>query len=310
MKDNELDLGQATPEDWTLTADEKLNFQSLFLLYLITEGKVLFPNFLTGRLRYIQKGIDLLEDKKLIFQKEEFDEKKVLGFKIGKADVSYVYEPSDEAFKIVKSYKKRYEEYIKLYDVYAYVDPEKGKFALNKYKKIKLKENGKELWWDYLNDDRWVDYRVPISVFKGLDPREFIFYSFIDEEKFMPHPDDDEHEWAETLFLGKIWDEMYHILDSSPLWEEQADSIEESKEIMETIINEGANVIKSQRKKLNKYIKEQNSKLYSFQDFEDLYKEEDPEQEYYFDDPVKYHGMHQYTPLGDPLFWLTAAVIL
>ncbi len=310
MKDNELEIGQSTPFDWGLSEEEKLNFQSLYILYIISEGKVLFPNYLPGRLRYIQKAIDFLEDKKFIIQKEEFDEKKVLGFTIGKSDIRYVYEATKEAKKVVQSYRKRYREYIRLYDVYAYIDPHAGKFAMNKYKKIMLTGGGKDAWWDYLNNERWIDYRIPVSVYKGLDPREFIFFSFIEEGRFVPDSDDIEHEWAEVLFLGKIWDEMYNILDNSPIWEEQGDNAEESKNIMETIIIEGADVIESQRKKLNKFIKNQNMMIGQIDGLEELYLEKEPEEEYYFEDPIYYHGMHQYTPLGDPLFWLTAAVIL
>ncbi len=310
MKDNELEVGQATPQMWTLSEDEKLNFQSLYILYLITEDKVQFPNFLAGRLKYIQKAIDFLEDKRFIVQKEEYDEKKVLGFTYSKSDISYVYEATDEARQVVKSYRDRYREYIKLYDVYAYVDPEQGKFAMSKYKKYMLKGSGKTAWWDYLNDERWEDYRIPVSVYKGLDPREFIFFSFIEEGRFMPEDDDNEHEWAEVLFLGKIWDEMYLILESAPRWEDLGDDDYTSEEIVETIIQEGAEVIKDQRKKLNSFIKQQNLVIGQIEGLEELYLEEDQEEEYYFEDPVYYHGMHQYTPLGDPLFWLTAAIII
>ena len=310
MKDNELEVGQATPQMWTLSDDEKLNFQSLYILYLITEDKVQFPNFLAGRLKYIQKAIDFLEDKRFIVQKEEYDEKKVLGFTYSKSDISYVYEATDEARQVVKSYRDRYREYIKLYDVYAYVDPEQGKFAMSKYKKHMLKGSGKTAWWDYLNDERWEDYRIPVSVYKGLDPREFIFFSFIEEGRFMPEDDDNEHEWAEVLFLGKIWDEMYLILESAPRWEDLGDDDYKSEDIVETIIQEGAEVIKDQRKKLNSFIKQQNIVIGQIEGLEELYLEEDQEEEYYFEDPVYYHGMHQYTPLGDPLFWLTAAIII
>jgi len=282
MKDNELKVGQKTPQDWTLSDEEKLNFQSLYILYLITEGKVLFSNFLAGRLKYIQKAIDFLEDQKLIVQKEEFDEKKVLGFTYSRSEISYVYEATQEAQQVIKSYRKRYREYIKLYDVYAYIDPEAGKFALSKYKKHMLKGRGKADWWDYLNDERWEDYRVPVSVYKGLDPREFMFFSFIEEGRFMPAEDDEEHEWAEVLFLGKIWDEMYEILESSVKWEEVAEDEKESAEIMETQID----------------------------GLEELYFEKEQAEEEYFEDPIYYHGMNQYTPLGDPLFWLTAAIII
>ncbi len=310
MKDNKLEIAQLTPKDWELTKDQKLNFQSLYILNLITEEQVLFPNFLTGRLRFAEDAIAFLEDSKLIYQEEQYDEKKVLGFSMGKSDIKYVYKATDEAFQVVKSYKKRYLEYLKLYDVYAYVDPEAGKFAMNKFKKIMLKEGGKEAWWDYLNNERWVDYRIPVATFKGIDPREFIFFSFIEEGKFAPSSENDENEWAEKLFLGSVWDDMYAILESAPIWEEQGDDLEESKEIMQEIISAGADVILSQRKKLDKYISQQNSKIAFFDEVADLMKEEDIDDEDYFDDPVHHHGMHQYTPLNDPLFWLTAAVVI
>lgn len=314
MKDKEKNIGQATPKSWVLTNEERLNYQALYILYLITEEKVKFPNFLTGNLKFAQESIDFLESKKLITQKEEVKEgKKVLGVSIEKSEVKWVYEASTEARNIVAQHRKKFREFLTFYDVYAHVDPEQGEFAFRKIKKILLKENGKEAWTKYKNQDRWVDYRVPVTVYKGFDPREFIFFSFMEEGRFIPTSEDTEHEWAKNLFMGDIWEELEMVVSSAPRWEEQGDDENPSHEIMETIIIEGANVLKEQRKKLRKFIKKQDSIIGLEEELEyvqgDQNSDEDEYDDYY-DDPVYYHGPYYYTPLADPLFWVTAAIII
>lgn len=310
MEEKENKVGQATPTSWKLTEDQQLNYQALYILYLITENKVQFPNFLTGKLKFVQKAIDFLEEKGLIAQKEEFDEKKVLGFKIGQTDIKWVFEASKEAKTLVKKYRKQFREFIRLHDVYAHVDPHSGEFALNKFKKLMLKKKGEKEWNKYKNNERWVDYRVPVAVYKGIDPREFVFFSFMEEGRFIPNADDIEHQWAEDLFMETIWTELYEVLDSAPIWEEQGSEDDTAQEIMETIIIEGANTLHSQRKKLKKYIAEQDSIIGLSEEMEQIQGEHDSDEDHYFEDPVYYHGMYHYTPLTDPFFWVTAAIIL
>ena len=311
MEVKENKVGQATPSNWKLTEEQQLNYQALYILYLITENKVQFPNFLTGKLKFVQKAIDFLEERSLIVQKEEFDEKKVLGFKIGQSDIRWVFEASSEAKKLVKKYRKQFLEFIRLHDVYAHVDPYSGEFALSKFKKIMLKKKGEKAWNQYKSDTRWIDYRVPVAIYKGIDPREFIFFSFMEEGRFIPDANDTEHQWAEDLFMETIWTELYEVLESSPKWEEQGTEEDSASEIMETIIIEGANVLQDQRKKLKKYIAEQDNIIGLSEEMEQLQGEHDSDEEHhYFEDPVYYHGMYHYTPLTDPFFWVTAAIIL
>ncbi|MEM6966017.1 MAG: hypothetical protein AAF573_14715 [Bacteroidota bacterium] len=314
MDKKEIKVGQPTPDSWQLTNEERLNFQALYILYLMTEDKVKFPNFLTGHLRFAQDTIEFLEAKKLIRQQEEVTEgRKVLGVKIEKSDVNWFYEPTPEARNIVAQHRKRFRTFLTFYDVYAHVDPEAGEFAFSKMKKILLKDGGAKAWEAYKNQDRWVDYRVPVAVYKGIDPREFIFFSFMEEGRFIPTKEDQEHVWAKNLFVGNIWEELNEVMESAPRWEDQGDAENPAKEIMETIIVQGAEVLRQQRKKLKKFIKKQDSIIGLQDELEAAgsHHTDEDEDDYddYYHDPVYYHG-HYYTPLADPFFWVTAAIIL
>ena len=281
-------VGLPTPKRWDLTDEQKLDYQSLYVLYLMTEDKVVFPNFLGGNLKYVQESVDLLEKRKLIVQTEKITEgKKVLGVPVKKDDVEWFFEPSEAAHQIVAEHRKRYREFLAFYDVFAHVDPMTGEFAMKKIKDILLGEgDGKAAWSSYKNQDRWVDYRVPVLVYKGIDPRESIFFSFMEEGRFIPTKEDTEHEWAKNLFLDTLWDEVYSVLDSAPIWEEQGDEENPPTEIMETIIVQGVKVLKKQNKKLKKFIKKQDGIIDMEDELESLKANHQTDYDEYYDDPL------------------------
>jgi hypothetical protein len=285
-KENEV--GLPTPKNWSLTDEQKLNYQSLYILFLMTEEKVVFPNFLGGNLKYVQEAVDLLENKKLIVQTEIITEgKKILGVSMEKDDVEWIFELTDTAREVVEESRKRYREFLAFYDIFAHVDPTTGEFAMGQFKNILLDE-GKAAWQSYKNQDRWVDYRVPVLVYKGIDPREFIFFSFMEEGRFIPTKEDTEHEWAKNLFLDTLWDEIYMVLGSAPIWEEQGDDENPPAEIMETIIVQGAKVLKKQNKKLQKFIKKQDEIIGLEEEMEKMKANHQTDYDDYYDNPVYY----------------------
>ncbi len=316
MKQNDK-LARATPKNWTLTDAQQLNFEALYLLYLIAERKLVVPIYLAGNLAYAEKAIDFLESKKLIFKKEELIEgKKMLGVSIEKSDVNWTYQATDEAKVIVQHHRRKFREFLSFYDVFAHVDPLTGEFAFKKIKKILLQEGGKKAWENYKTHQRWVDYRVPVVIYKGFDPREFIFFSFMEEGKYIPLKNDTEHQWAENLFKGDLWEELESVVSTAPVWEEQGDEENPANEIMETIIIEGAAVLKSQRNKLQKFIKKQDKLIGLEEELDFLEKEKDLEKddsddyyEDYYKDPVNFHGSYFYKSLADPSFWTASATI-
>ncbi len=310
MKKKDNKVGQPTPEKWKLNAEQKLSYQALYVLYLMVEDKVVFPNFLSGKLKYAQDAIDFLEKKKLITQSEKIKEgKKVLGVKVEKSDVKWIYEPTKAARQIVERYRQQYWGFLSFYDVYGHVDPATGEFAFSLFRQILLKDGGKKAWKAYKKHPRWMDYRVPVAVYKGLDPREYVFFSFMEEGRFIPTEKDTDHQWAENLFMEEIWEELYTVLKSAPKWEDQGDEEVPSAEIMENIIMAGAKVLKKQQKKLRKYIKKQDDIIGLEDELEFANGDHQSDYEDYYDDPIYYQGNHHYTPLSDPLFWVTAAII-
>jgi len=311
MKKEDNKVGQPTPKSWELTDEQKLSYQSLYVLYLMVEGKVVFPNFLSGKLKYAQEAINFLESKKLIKQSEKITKgKKVLGVKVKKSEVDWVYEPTKTGKELVNRYRRQYRDFLSFYDVYGHVDPTAGEFALSLYWKILKRDDGKKAWKTYKKHPRWVDYRVPVAVYKGLDPREYIFFSFVEEGRYVPTEEDTDHQWAEDLFMEEMWHELYVVLDSAPKWEEQGDEETSSEEIMQNIITAGAEAVQKQQKKLNKYIKKQNDIINKIdgQTFADGEHKSDYDD--YYDDPIYYQGNYQYTPLSDPLFWGAAIILL
>lgn len=306
----EIEVGLPTPKRWNLSDKQRLNYQSLYVLYLITEKKVVLPNFLGGNLKYVQEAVNLLESQQLIVQTEKITEgKKVLGVQVKKEDVEWIFEPTEKGFQIVEQHRKRYREFLAFYDVFAHVDPLSGEFAFSEIKNILLTE-GKTAWQNYKNQSRWIDYRVPVLVYKGIDPREFIFFSFMEEGRFMPTENDEAHEWAKNLFLETLWEEIYTVLKSAPIWEEQGDEENPAAEIMETIIVQGAKVLKKQNKKLRKFIKKQDEIIGIADEMQEVEANHQTDYDRYYEDPVYYHGNYYYTPLADPFFWVTAAIIL
>lgn len=285
-----MEIGMSTPKRWDLSDKKKLSYQSLYILYLMVEGKVTIPNFLGGNLKYVEEAVNLLEKKQLIVQTENITEgKKILGVKVKKEDVEWVFEPTDKGRQVVAQQRKNYRKFLAFYDVFAHVDPMTGEFAFSKIKKLLL-EKGKEAWQNYKYQDRWVDYRVPVFVYKGIDPREFIFFSFMEEGRFVPTENDEEHEWARNLFLETLWEEIYEVLNTAPIWEEQGDENNPAAEIMETIIIEGAKVLKKQNKKLLKFIKKQDEIInVANKEIEEIKANQQMDYDDYYDDPVRYN---------------------
>jgi hypothetical protein len=77
-------------------------------------------------------------------------------------------------------------------------------------------------------------------------------------------------------------------LGSAPIWEAQGDEENPAAEIMETIIVQGAKVLKKQNKKLRKFIKKQDEIIGLEEEMENMKANHQTDYEEYYDDPVHY----------------------
>jgi hypothetical protein len=116
------------------------------------------------------------------------------------------YVPTALAQKKLDAFMKRYDEFLRVFDVYCAVDLTKGEFAYAKYYDMDDAQ-----WTVFIADERWEDLRVTIAAYKQIDPVEIIFMSFISDDLF----DLENEGWQFELMLGEIWDEVLHICNSA-----------------------------------------------------------------------------------------------
>jgi hypothetical protein len=104
-------------------------------------------------------------------------------------------------------FMKRYTEYLKVYDVFSYVDLEKGEFAFARYFDFDTDEQ----WDSFKIDERFDDLRIAVALFKKIDPSEIVFMSFIDENRF----DTSSTGWQIDLMDDETWKDMEEIIDTA-----------------------------------------------------------------------------------------------
>jgi len=131
------------------------------------------------------------------------------------------YIPTALGEKAFNNFMQRYNEYLKLFDVFAFVDLEAGEFAFSKYFDFKT-----DAEWDiYKSQERFDDLRVAVAMFKKMNAHEIVFMSFINENRF----DTSSTGWQMDLLSDAIWIEIDQIVMSaiSPVQLGEPDVIED-----------------------------------------------------------------------------------
>jgi hypothetical protein len=139
------------------------------------------------------------------------------------------YEPTTKGQEIFDTFMKRYTEYLKVYDIFSYVDLEKGEFAFARY----FDFNSDEAWTDFANDERFDDLRIAVAMFKKVDPAEIVFMSFINENRF----DSSSAGWQMDIASDNNWNEIEDICRTAI----KADEV--GADAMEDIIRQGSDLM-------------------------------------------------------------------
>ena len=154
-----------------------------------------------------------------------------------------VFRPTTKGQDVLKSFMQRYYEYLKIYDVYCAVDTATGEFAFSKYYDMSEEDFRK-----YVCQSRFEDVRIAVAEFKGLDPMEIVFMSFINEGRFNTV----DKGWQFDVYTGLAWTEIEKICNGSLSVSELNGDY---PEVTQNIITEGAKVavellkIEDQRRK-------------------------------------------------------------
>lgn len=108
--------------------------------------------------------------------------------------------------ELVNLYAKYY-EYLRLFDIFCAVDLEQGEFAFSRINEKFTDEQ----WEDFIGNERFSDIRVAVADFKGLDPIEIVFMSFLNEGRF----DCEAPRWEYVLTGDAIWFEIEEICNTA-----------------------------------------------------------------------------------------------
>lgn len=135
------------------------------------------------------------------------------------------------------NFMQRYTEYLKVYDVFSFVDLEKGEFAFARFYDF----NTDEAWDIFKNNERFDDLRIAVALFKKLDPAEIVFMSFVNENRF----DTTSEDWQIDLMSGDIWKEIEAICQTAIKPEEvgedaMVDMINQGSELMIKLLEQEA----------------------------------------------------------------------
>lgn len=138
--------------------------------------------------------------------------------------------------ELVNLYEKYY-DYLKMFDIFCAVDLEQGEFAFSSM------TNGMSdyEWAEFLEQERFSDVRVAVAEFKGLDPIEIVFLSFLNEGRF----EIGNGRWEYELTGDAVWREIEEICNTAITAEYLSedgvleDVIKQGTEIALQLIKEG-----------------------------------------------------------------------
>ncbi|EHQ30545.1 hypothetical protein [Mucilaginibacter paludis] len=139
------------------------------------------------------------------------------------------YVPTAKGREVFDTFMQRYSEYLKVYDVFSFVDLEKGEFAFARYFDFDTDEQ----WQSFTDDQRFDDLRIAVALFKKLDPAEIVFMSFINENRF----DTASAGWQMDLVSDNTWKEIEAIVDTAIKPEEVG------ADAMEDMIRQGSDLM-------------------------------------------------------------------
>jgi hypothetical protein len=117
------------------------------------------------------------------------------------------FQPTADAQKVFDNFNQRYKEYLKVFDIYSFVDLDKGEFAFQKYFEFNIDEE----WNAYKSQPRFFDVRIAVATFKKMNPYEIVFMSFINENRF----DTTRIGWQTDLISDAIWAEINDIVSTA-----------------------------------------------------------------------------------------------
>ncbi|MBN1969131.1 MAG: hypothetical protein JXR48_08015 [Candidatus Delongbacteria bacterium] len=218
--------------NYKVSDERRKKFASLYMLnYMINTPKAI-PVLLEGNDQDLEAILEFMMVKNLVEIKDQ------------------KYVPTEKGRDQLVRFMKRYQDYLKNFDVFCAVDLNEGEFA---FQYIDEYDDDYDAWAEFLEEERWEDLRIAVAEYKKIDPVEIVFMSFINEGYYGKT----DEGWQFDLLLGSIWDEITEVCETSlhvdDLGWEDDDGEVTGEEVMKDILAQGAD--------LNNKIREEAEKI-------------------------------------------------
>lgn len=131
----------------------------------------------------------------------------------------------------VKNALAQKSQIIRQSEVFAFVDPERGEFAHNRY--YELMKQSQTAWEFYLSESRWIDLRLAVCEFRHPEKiEEWIFLTdFFDEKPTV------RKDWQMWVGSGELKREVENLAKNFISWRALGEV--EDEEIIKDIIRQG-----------------------------------------------------------------------
>lgn len=201
--------------DYQLSPDQRKKFQQLYLLGRMadTDAPESYSILLPGELSLLAPLLADLQAHSLVW-----------------IDTRNEYRVSELGMESLQKFQARYRDYLQMYDVYGAVDLAVGHFA---YEMI-LQLNSTQFVF-YLMQERWEDLRVAVAAYKGVDPVEIVFMSFLNEGRFKGAQ---KTGWCIDLVADMLWDEILRICRTALHAEDLG-----TEDVIQDIITQGSQLM-------------------------------------------------------------------
>jgi hypothetical protein len=196
---------------YTLLEKDRVKYISLIVLNEIIQYQHYFPVNLTGEDVFLQPFLEGMVSRG--FLRIERNQ----------------YVPTDLGREELVTLYNKYYEFLKFFDVFCAVDLGQGEFAFSSINN----DWSDDQWFDFLNQERFSDVRVAVADFKGINPIEIVFMSFLNENRF----DCTAPRWQYHLTGHDVWNDIVEICNSAV----SLDYLK-SEGVIENIVVEGSNL--------------------------------------------------------------------
>lgn len=184
----------------------------------------------------------------------EVDDKVLEPFFVGMMAKGYVstsgqyYVPTASGRAAYELFNKRFQEYLRLFDIFSFVDLTKGEFAFARFFDFDTDEE----WDNFTDDPRFEDLRIAVAIFKKMDPAEIVFMSFINEKRI----DTEATGWQMDLASDTMWQEIEDICATS-LKPEQLGT----PDVIEDIVRQGTDLMMELLKEEQEHHREEEEEM-------------------------------------------------